>query len=161
MADRAILGADTLYARGKDNLFIAKYGATALSSEHSDVVPSWEIEVSNYPNPFRHRATIAYRVSAPGHVRLTVYDVLGRELAVLVDERQSAGSHSAKLDASGWPSGVYLYRLEAGNRVPQAGWCVTNKLRSPVAAQRDLPLRALPKQFPEHLHSGLRGWLLT
>ena len=116
-ADRAILGADTLYARGKGNLFIAKYGATPLSSEPSDEVPSREIEVSNYPNPFRQRVTIGYRLPAPGHVRLTVYDVLGRELAVLVDERQSGGSHSAKLDASSWPSGVYLYRLEAGNRV--------------------------------------------
>ncbi|MXZ03970.1 MAG: T9SS type A sorting domain-containing protein [Rhodothermaceae bacterium] len=115
--DRAILGADTLYARGKGNLFIAKYGATSLSSEPPDGVPSGEIEVSNYPNPFRQRATIEYRVPAPGHVRLTVYDVLGRELAVLVDERQSAGSHSAKLDAPSWPSGVYLYRLEAGNQV--------------------------------------------
>ena len=73
--------------------------------------------MTNYPNPFRQMATIAYRLPAPGHVRLTVYDVLGRELAVLVDERQSAGSHSAKLDASSWPSGVYLYRLEAGNQV--------------------------------------------
>jgi len=116
-ADRAILGADTLYARGKGNLFIAKYGATSLSSEPLDGVPSGEIEVSNYPNPFRQMATIEYRVPAPGHVRLTVYDVLGRELAVLVDERQSAGSHSAKLDAPSWPSGVYLYRLEAGNHV--------------------------------------------
>ena len=115
--DRAILGADTLYAQGRGNLFVAKYGATSLSSEPSDEFPSGEIEVSNYPNPFRHRATIAYRVPAPEHVRLTVYDVLGRELAVLVDERQSAGSHSAKLDASSWPSGVYLYRLEAGNQV--------------------------------------------
>ena len=116
-ADRAILGADTLYARGKGNLFIAKYGAMSLSSEPSDEVPSGVIEVTNYPNPFRQRATIAYRLPAPGHVRLTVYDVLGRELAVLVDERKSAGSHSAKLDASSWPSGVYLYRLEAGNQV--------------------------------------------
>ena len=116
-ADRVILGADTLYARGEGNLFIAKYGATSLSSEPSDEVPSGEIKVSNYPNPFRQRATIEYRVPVPGHVRLTVYDVLGRELAVLVDERQSAGSHSAKLDAPSWPSGVYLYRLEAGNRV--------------------------------------------
>ena len=115
--DRATLGADTLYARGKGNLFIAKYGATSLSSEPSVEVPSGAIKVSNYPNPFRQRATIEYRVPAPRHVRLTVYDVLGRELAVLVDERQSAGSHSAKLDASSWPSGVYLYRLEAGNQV--------------------------------------------
>ena len=116
-AGRAILGADTLYARDKGNLFIAKYGATSLSSEPSVELPSREIEVSNYPNPFRQRVTIEYRVPAPGHVRLTVYDVLGRELAVLVDEQQSAGSHSAKLDASSWPGGVYLYRLEAGNRV--------------------------------------------
>ena len=116
-ADRAILGADTLYARGEGNLFIAKYGATSLSSEPSDEVPSGEIKVSNYPNPFRQGATIEYRVPVPGHVRLTVYDVLGRELAVLVDERQSAGSHSAKLNASSWPSGIYLYRLEAGNQV--------------------------------------------
>ncbi len=115
--DRAILGADTLYAQGRGNLFIAKYGATSLSSEPSVEVPSGKIELSNYPNPFRQRATIDYRVPAPGHVRLTVYDVLGRELAVLVDERQSAGSHSAKLDASNWPSGVYLYRLEAGSQV--------------------------------------------
>ena len=116
-ADRAILGADTLYARGEGNLFIAKYGAMSLSSEPSDEVPSREIEVWNYPNPFRQRATIEYRLPAGGHVRLTMYDVLGRELAVLVDERQSAGSHFAKLDASSWPSGVYLYRLEAGNQV--------------------------------------------
>lgn len=116
-AGQAILGADTLYARGKGNLFIAKYGATSLSSEPSVEVSPWVIEVTNYPNPFRQTATIEYRVQAPGHVRLTVYDVLGRELAVLVDERQSAGSHSAKLDASSWPSGIYLYRLEAGNQV--------------------------------------------
>ncbi len=116
-ADQVILGADTLYARGEGNLFIAKYGATSLSSEPSDEVPSGEIKVSNYPNPFRQRATIEYRVPVPGHVRLTVYDVLGRELAVLVDERQSAGSHSANLNASSWPSGVYLYRLEVGNQV--------------------------------------------
>ena len=115
-ADRVILGADTLYARGKGNVFIAKYGAMSLSSEPSDEVLSGAIKVSNYPNPFRQGATIEYRVPAPRHVRLTVYDVLGRELAVLVDERQSAGSHSAKLDASSWPSGVYLYRLEAGNQ---------------------------------------------
>ena len=115
--DWAILGADTLYARGKGNLFIAKYGATPLSSEPTAEVPSGVIEVTHFPNPFRQRATIEYRVSAPGHVRLTMYDVLGRELAVLVDERQSAGSHFAKLDASSWPSGVYLYRLEAGNQV--------------------------------------------
>ncbi len=116
-ADRAILGADTLYARGEGNLFIAKYGAMSLSAEPSVEFPSGVVKTLNYPNPFRDVTTITYSVPAPGRVRLTVYDVLGRKLAVLVDERQVAGPHSAKLDASSWPSGVYLYRLEAGNHV--------------------------------------------
>ena len=115
-SDTANLGDDTLFEE-KGNLFIANYGATSLSSEPSDEVSPGVIKVTNYPNPFRQRATIEYRVPAPGHVRLTVYDVLGRELALLVDERQSTGTHSAWLDASSWPSGVYLYRLEVGNQV--------------------------------------------
>ncbi len=114
-AERAILGADTLYARGKGNLFIVKYGAMSLSAEPSVEFPSGVVKTLNYPNPFRDATTITYSVPAPGRVRLTVYDMLGRELAVLLDEQQSAGLHSVRLDASAWPSGLYLYRLEAGN----------------------------------------------
>ena len=118
MADRAILGADTLYARGKDNLFIAKYGATRLvvgALGCSPLLGDRGIELSqSVPPQGDHRVP---RVGAGTRPADGVYDVLGRELAVLVDERQSAGSHSAKLDASSWPSGVYLYRLEAGNQV--------------------------------------------
>ena len=115
--DFVVLDADTLHARGEHNLFIAKYSAMSLSSEPWVEVPSENIEASNYPNPFRSATTITYRLPAPGKVRLTVYDMLGRELAVFVDERKGAGSHSARLDASAWPSGVYLYRLEAANQV--------------------------------------------
>ncbi len=111
-----ILGADTLFARGKQNIFVAKYSATSLSSEPSVEMPGGVIAVSSYPNPFVDATTISYSLPEPGRVKLTVYDILGRKLAVLVDERQGAGSHSARLDASAWPNGIYLYRLEAGGR---------------------------------------------
>ena len=114
-SDMAILGTDTLHARGENNMFVAKYSATSLSAAPSVEFPSGVVETLNYPNPFRDATTITYSVPAPGRVRLTVYDVLGREMAVLLDKQQSAGLHSARLDASAWPSGLYLYRLEAGN----------------------------------------------
>lgn len=68
----------------------------------------------NYPNPFNPLTTISYNVLEPGRVNLTVYDILGREVAVLVNEIKGEGSHSVTFDASRLPSGVYFYRLRAG-----------------------------------------------
>jgi Secretion system C-terminal sorting domain len=69
----------------------------------------------NYPNPFNPTTVISYQLSAVSHVTLKVYDVLGRELKTLVNERQTAGSHLATFDASYLPSGVYFYHLQAGS----------------------------------------------
>lgn len=70
----------------------------------------------NYPNPFVERTLIEYTVERPGPVTLTVYDVLGREVAVLVDDVMSAGRHRVGFDAHNLASGVYVYRLSAGRR---------------------------------------------
>ena len=69
----------------------------------------------NYPNPFNPSTTIGYRLQATGNswVRLGVYDVLGREVAVLVDERKVPGNYEVKWDASGLSSGVYVCRMIA------------------------------------------------
>ncbi len=69
----------------------------------------------NYPNPFNPSTTIRYDLPADNHVRLTVYDLLGRQVAVLVDQPMSAGRHQANFDASHLSSGLYIYRLESGN----------------------------------------------
>ena len=66
------------------------------------------------PNPFGARATLAYDLPEPGPVRLALLDVLGREVAVVVDADRAAGRHEAALDAAGLPAGVYVVRLEAG-----------------------------------------------
>ena len=70
----------------------------------------------NYPNPFNPTTTIRYDLPKAGMVRLTVYDVLGRQVAKLINSQQSAGSHVVTFNASGLSSGVYFYRLKANNR---------------------------------------------
>jgi hypothetical protein len=68
----------------------------------------------NYPNPFNPSTTIGFGVSGPGSspVRLIVFDLLGREVAVLVNEKKEAGNYSVQFDGAGLASGVYLYRLQ-------------------------------------------------
>jgi hypothetical protein len=77
-------------------------------------VPSQYILYQNYPNPFNPTTVIAYSLPAPAAVTLKVYDLLGREIKTLVNERQNAGQHSMTFDGSNYPSGVYFYRLQAG-----------------------------------------------
>jgi hypothetical protein len=73
-----------------------------------------EAGLAAYPNPFARQAALVFALPAPERVRLSVYDVLGREVARLVDGEVEAGRHEAVLGGSGLPSGVYLVRLEAG-----------------------------------------------
>ncbi len=68
----------------------------------------------NYPNPFNPNTVISYRLSVVSDVTLKVYDLLGREIATLVNEQKSAGIHSVTFNASNLPSGIYIYRLQAG-----------------------------------------------
>lgn len=68
----------------------------------------------NFPNPFNPNTVIGYQLSVSSNVTLKVYDVLGNEIVTLVDEKKPAGTYEVTFDASGLPSGVYLYRLQAG-----------------------------------------------
>ncbi|MBT8402041.1 MAG: T9SS type A sorting domain-containing protein [Rhodothermia bacterium] len=82
-----------------------------------DELPSGFAVSQNYPNPFNPTTTISYEISSASAVVLSVYDVLGRRVLTLDQGAKPAGSHEVSLDAAGLPSGMYLYRLEAGDYV--------------------------------------------
>jgi len=68
----------------------------------------------NYPNPFNPATLISYTLPTAQHVRVTVFDLLGREVATVTDELQPPGSHTVEFQSSGLSTGVYLYRIVAG-----------------------------------------------
>ena len=71
----------------------------------------------NYPNPFNPVTMINYQLPMTNDVELSIYNVLGQKVAILVNERQQAGNHQVEWEASGFASGVYYYRIHAGEFV--------------------------------------------
>ena len=80
------------------------------------IPPTFALD-QNFPNPFNPSTAIRFEVPVATHVRLVAYDLLGREVAVLVDEKKAPGNYGIRFDASGLASGVYVYRLVGGDFV--------------------------------------------
>ena len=80
----------------------------------SSVATSFGLE-QNYPNPFNPTTTLSFSLPAASYMTLTVYDVNGREVALLTDGFRAAGLHEVTFDASNLSSGIYIYRLSAGD----------------------------------------------
>lgn len=91
-------------------------GFTPVVSVHDGkqgIPKQWALD-QNYPNPFNGVSTFEFRIAEPGQVLLTVYDLLGREVAVPVNERKAPGKYIVQLDFGSLASGVYLYTLKSG-----------------------------------------------
>ncbi len=86
----------------------------ATSIVENETLPKEFALGQNYPNPFNPTTTISYELPQAGFVTLKVSDMLGREVATLVQDKKSAGTHKVAFDASSLASGVYLYRLQVG-----------------------------------------------
>lgn len=95
------------------------YSSTSITNriDNNHKVPSTFSLLQNYPNPFNPATVITYQLAANRVVTLKVYDVLGRLVNTLIDEHQTAGAHSVTFNGNNLPSGIYFYRLQAGNYV--------------------------------------------
>ncbi|OGU54583.1 MAG: hypothetical protein A2V66_02320 [Ignavibacteria bacterium RBG_13_36_8] len=83
--------------------------------EAMDGIPKYYELEQNYPNPFNPSTTIQYGLPKDSHVRVVVYDMLGQQVAILVDQYQSAGYHEVIFEADGLDSGMYLYKIQSGD----------------------------------------------
>jgi len=111
-----ILGQDNTWAQlvEFEVLFDSKDGFQGEETEIAAAPTTYELD-NNYPNPFNPTTTINFQVPQDGHVTLTVYNMVGQKVATLVNGNVSAGYHSVVWDAATHPSGIYLYRIEAGD----------------------------------------------
>ncbi len=97
--------------------FFNENGVTITDVKEQKKLPVNYSLQQNFPNPFNPTTTISYQIPGTNKVTLKVFDVLGREIANLVDGYKEAGSYDVKFDAGKLPSGVYFYRLEVGRFV--------------------------------------------
>ena len=121
--DRAYLGAFNpnapLWTDGWSALSQNGISSAMQTDVEADVseLPQQVTLEGNYPNPFNPTTTLAFTLNQPQPVRLAVYDVLGREVAVLVDGVMTAGRHEATFEAAHLASGMYLYQLQTSSQV--------------------------------------------
>jgi len=95
------------------------FGVTDVNDE---ILPNEYALSQNYPNPFNPSTVISYSLATTSEVKLNVYNMLGQEVAILVNEKQNAGSYNVEFNAStgsatatNLPSGIYFYRISAGD----------------------------------------------
>jgi hypothetical protein len=86
-----------------------------VESQSRTGIPKKYVLKQNYPNPFNPSTMISYQIPITNYVELSVYNLLGQKLVTLVSEKQQAGSYQVELEASQFSSGVYYYRIEAGD----------------------------------------------
>jgi hypothetical protein len=90
-------------------------GSSGLEDFLAATIPDSYLLFQNYPNPFNPVTCIRYGLPKPGHVEITLYDILGQRIIKLVDEDKKAGYHLINFNANRFASGMYIYRMKSGN----------------------------------------------
>jgi hypothetical protein len=110
-ADVGVANLRTAFANAR-----TKYNSiiTSVNDSKNPIPHKFEL-AQNYPNPFNPSTTIKYSIPSESHVVLKIYDMLGREVSTLLNEEKAPGIYSVNFIAGNLPSGVYLYKLTAGN----------------------------------------------
>ena len=110
----AVSGSYAYVADGDDGMYIIQNDLLLVINEESSYSPGSFFLAQNYPNPFNPITTFKYGLPKPSDVSLKIYNILGQEVATLVDEHQPAGYHLISWDATGHSSGFYFCQIQAG-----------------------------------------------
>jgi hypothetical protein len=113
----ALSPSEQLFAGTDSSGIFRSVNSTTTTVQENNASPKFFSLSQNYPNPFNPTTTIPYSLKRHSNVSLKVYDVIGREVAVLVNEFQSPGDYAIEFDARDFANGVYVYRLQAGDLV--------------------------------------------
>ncbi|NOQ97861.1 MAG: T9SS type A sorting domain-containing protein [Calditrichae bacterium] len=92
-------------------------GGVVSIQQNSELQPEKLQLLQNYPNPFNPSTVISWQLAARNPVKLTLYNLRGQLIAVLLDELQDVGSHQLRLDGRKLASGIYFYRLQTGHYI--------------------------------------------
>lgn len=95
--------------------FIAIPNATVLSVDDNSDIPIDYSLSQNFPNPFNPETSIRYSIPEQSHVTIKVFDILGREVTTLVDGEKNVGNYEVKFNSKKISSGIYFYRIQAGD----------------------------------------------
>ena len=106
----------SLSKRFADEVILGKAGYKQVKYQGSLAVTDYAIE-QNFPNPFNPSTTIKYQLPQNGLVTLKIYDILGKEVATLVNSEQQSGRYEVNFNATNLASGVYLYRIKVNDYV--------------------------------------------
>jgi len=96
------------------DLVLTEDALTSVETSTNNIVTNYALS-QNYPNPFNPSTSISYQLPTSGLVTIKVYNVIGKEIATLVNEYQQSGSYSKEFSANGLTSGVYFYTIKSGN----------------------------------------------
>lgn len=119
---------DTLHLGSSFVLDDLAFEGTATGVADNQGKPASFALEQNYPNPFNPETSIRYDLPEAATVRLSVYNTLGEEIALLVNEQEPAGSYQVKFNASSLPSGMYFYRMQATSPGGERGFVQTRRL---------------------------------
>ena len=112
MISNGTVTADGIYI---DNIRLAGYNLTPTGINTGLQAPAEYMLSQNYPNPFNPVTSINYSIATAGNVKLTIFDLLGKEVSVAVNEYKTAGNYSVNFNGGSLSSGMYYYKLESGN----------------------------------------------
>ncbi|MFO7446981.1 MAG: T9SS type A sorting domain-containing protein, partial [Ignavibacteriaceae bacterium] len=133
-AELSLARIDKAYSNNEEVMlanWLLNKGKADITKPHESVVSETTLPVeyslsANYPNPFNPNTIINYNIPNDGFVSLKIYDILGKEVADLINDVRSAGSYNVEFNASNLASGVYIYRIQVNSK--NGGYTASKKM---------------------------------